>query len=81
MCLAVPGKVLDIEMRLESRVAKVEFGSITRQACLDFVPEARAGDYVIVHAGFAISRLDEDEARRTLELLESLEGAEEQGSR
>jgi hydrogenase expression/formation protein HypC len=70
MCLAIPGKILETESRGEMRVAKVQFGGIKREAYLDFVPDAVAGDYVIVHAGFAISRLDEEEAQRTLALLE-----------
>lgn len=70
MCLAVPGKIVEIEESETSRAAKVQFGGVTRQAYLDFVPEAEVGDYVIVHVGFAISRLDAEEARRTYELLE-----------
>jgi hydrogenase expression/formation protein HypC len=72
MCLAIPGKVLDLEQDGESRLARVEFGGITRKVSLDLVPEAGVGDYVIVHVGFAISKLDEEEAHRTLELLEQM---------
>ena len=70
MCLAVPGKIVEVEEIATSRVGKVQFGGVTRQAYLDFVPEANVGDYVIVHVGFAISRLDAEEAQRTYELLE-----------
>ena len=56
-----------------SRIAKVEFGGVTRQVYLDFVPEAQPGDYVLVHVGFAISRLEEEEAQRTYELLRQLQ--------
>ena len=73
MCLAVPGKILDALERDGSRFARVQFGGITRQVCLDFVPEATVGDYVMVHVGFAISRVDAEEAERTYKLLESLE--------
>ncbi|MBS1853824.1 MAG: HypC/HybG/HupF family hydrogenase formation chaperone [Acidobacteria bacterium] len=73
MCLAVPGKIIDTEEMDGIRLGRVQFGGITRQACLDFVPEAQIGDYVMVHVGFAISRVDEDEAHRTLELLRSLD--------
>ena len=73
MCLAVPGKILETEERDGSRFGKVQFGGITRQASLDFVPEANVGDYVIVHVGFAISRMDEEEAQRTYQLLESMD--------
>jgi len=72
MCLAVPGKILEAEERDGNRIAKVQFGGITRETLLNFVPEAQVGDYVIVHVGFAISRVDEEEARKTYEALESL---------
>ena len=72
MCLAIPGKILDLEQEGESRLARVEFGGITRKVSLDLVPEAGVGDYVIVHVGFAISKVDEEEAHRTLELLEQM---------
>jgi len=72
MCLAVPGKILDTEELDGNRIAKVRFGGITRQAFLNFVPEAEVGDYVMVHVGFAISRIDAKEARRTFLILESL---------
>jgi hydrogenase expression/formation protein HypC len=72
MCLAVPGKILHTEERGGTRVARVMFGGIMREACLDFVPEAQPGDYVMVHVGFAISRVDADEAERTYRLLEEM---------
>jgi hydrogenase expression/formation protein HypC len=73
MCLAVPGKILEATDVGISRIAKVEFGGVTRQVYLDFVPEAQPGDYVLVHVGFAISRLEEEEAQRTYELLRQLQ--------
>jgi hydrogenase expression/formation protein HypC len=72
MCLAVPGKLLETQLIGESRVGVVQFGGIKRSVFLDFVPEAQSGDYVLVHVGFAISRLDEEEAQRTYELLERI---------
>ncbi len=72
MCLAVPGRILALEQRGGNRVAKVQFGGITREALLDFVPEASVGDYVMVHVGFAISRVDAEEAERTYQLLEAM---------
>ena len=72
MCLAVPGKIIDTETIGDSRVGRVQFGGITRQAFLDFVPEAQIGDYVMVHVGFAISTVDEEEAARTYEILEQM---------
>ena len=69
MCLAIPGKILDLEQDGENRLARVEFGGITRKVSLDLVPEAGVGDYVIVHVGFAISKMDEEEAMQTLQIL------------
>jgi len=73
MCLAVPGKILETEESEGNRVAKVQFGGITRQAFLNFVPEAQVGDYVLVHVGFAVSRVDAEEAQRTFEALEAMD--------
>ncbi len=72
MCLAIPGKVLTIEEQNNVRIGRVQFGGITRETCLDFCPEAAVGDYVIVHVGFAISRVDREEAERSYALLESM---------
>jgi hydrogenase expression/formation protein HypC len=79
MCLAVPGKIIDSQEIGESRIGRVQFGGVTRQAYLDFVPEAKVGDYVLVHVGFAISRLDPDEAERTYQLLEKMGQLQEEG--
>jgi hydrogenase expression/formation protein HypC len=72
MCLAIPGKILSSEVSNGVRVGRVQFGGIVRETCLDFVPEAGVGDYVIVHVGFAISVVDREEAERTYELLQSM---------
>ncbi len=72
MCLAIPGKVLTTQVSNGIRVGRVQFGGITREACLDFVPDVRVGDYVIVHVGFAISIVDREEAERSYELLRSM---------
>jgi hydrogenase expression/formation protein HypC len=79
MCLAVPGKIIDTQEIGESRIGRVQFGGVTRQAYLDFVPEAGVGDYVLVHVGFAISRLDAEEAERTYQLLDKLGQLQEEG--
>lgn len=71
MCLAIPGRILEISLADGVRVGKVEFGGIVRQVCLDFVPRAGVGDYVMVHVGFAISQVDREEAERTYEALSS----------
>ncbi len=72
MCLAVPGKILSKENIGGVDIGRVQFGAITRQVALGFVPEAEVGDYVMVHVGFAISRVDAEEAQRTYEILEQL---------
>jgi len=77
MCLAIPGKVLEATDMGFTRVAKVQFGGITRQVSLDFVPETQPGDYVLVHVGFAISRVSPEEAERTYELLRQIQEANE----
>jgi hydrogenase expression/formation protein HypC len=72
MCLAVPGKLVEEQSVGDNRLGIVQFGGIKRSVYLDFVPEAQVGDYVLVHVGFAISRLDEEEAHRTYQLLEHI---------
>jgi hydrogenase expression/formation protein HypC len=72
MCLAIPGKIISSELQNGIRVGRVQFGGITRETCLDFVPEASIGDFVIVHVGFAISLVDREEAERSYEALESM---------
>ena len=69
MCLGIPGKVVEIQQENGLAMGKVDFGGVRKQACLEYVPEVKLGDYVIVHVGFAISMVDEEEALRTLELL------------
>jgi hydrogenase expression/formation protein HypC len=83
MCLAVPGKIVTVlvEEHLGLRSGKVDFGGIRKEVCLDYTPQAQVGDYVMVHVGFALSIVDEEEAQRVfaalrqLDLLEELEGA------
>jgi hydrogenase expression/formation protein HypC len=77
MCLAIPGKVTDVYEQQGMRMAKVQFGGITREACLEYVPDTQVGQYVLVHVGFAISTVDEEEAKRTYELLEQMDQLEE----
>ena len=72
MCLAIPGKIVSVEEAKGLRSARIQFGGIVRQASLDFVPEAQVGDYVMVHVGYAISRVDAAEAERTYQLLEEM---------
>ena len=77
MCLAVPGRVMSIE----TDIAKVDFGGVSQEANLTLVPEAKVGDYVLVHAGFAIQRLDEAEAEETLRLFQELAEAADREER
>lgn len=72
MCLAIPGKILEVQEVGGLRAARVQFGGIVRQVSLVFVPEANLGDYVMVHVGFAISRVDASEAERTYQVLQEM---------
>jgi hydrogenase expression/formation protein HypC len=77
MCLGIPGKVVETYREHDVLMAKVDFGGVFKRACLEHVTEARPGDYVIVHVGFALSRIDEAEARRVFELLEGMNQLDE----
>ena len=72
MCLGIPGKVAETYQQNDLPMAKVEFGGIRKEICLAYVPEAVVGDYVIVHVGFAISRVDEEEAEEIFSYLEQI---------
>ncbi|MGA2117303.1 MAG: HypC/HybG/HupF family hydrogenase formation chaperone [Bryobacteraceae bacterium] len=78
MCLAVPGRVEEIYEGFGSRMAKVDFGGVVKEVCLAYVPEIAVGDYTIVHVGFAISRIDEAQARETLDMFRQLGMLEEE---
>ena len=69
MCLGIPGRVTEIREDAGLAMGKVDFGGVRKDACLAYLPDTQVGDYVVVHVGFAISRLDESEALRTLEIL------------
>jgi hydrogenase expression/formation protein HypC len=72
MCLAVPGKIIDIYEAHGLLMGKIDFGGVTREACLTYVPEAKVGDYTIIHVGFALNLIDEQEALETLALLDEI---------
>lgn len=72
MCLAIPGRVIEVFEDRGLRMGRASFGGTVRKVCLEHLPEAGPGDYVLVHVGFALSVVDPEEARRTYELLESL---------
>ena len=73
MCLAIPGKVLEIQQDAAGvRMAKTNFGGIVKQVCLEYTPEVNLGDYILVHVGFALGKVDEEEAQRTYRALEQM---------
>jgi hydrogenase expression/formation protein HypC len=78
MCLGVPGKIVETYEKGGLQMAKVDFGGIFREACLEYVPEAQVGEYCIIHVGFAISLLSESEAMETLDLLKQIADIEEE---
>ncbi|MBN1264597.1 MAG: HypC/HybG/HupF family hydrogenase formation chaperone [Anaerolineales bacterium] len=78
MCLAVPGKIIKIYHAGGLKMGKADFGGVLREICLAYVPEARVGQYAIVHVGFAINLLDEEEAQQSLDALKQITDLEEQ---
>ena len=77
MCLGVPGKVVDVFEEHGLRMGTVDFGGITRSACLEYAPEVEVGSWVVIHVGFAISVVDEEEAKRSYELLAEMGNLED----
>lgn len=83
MCLGIPGIILNIYEDHGTKMAQVDFGGVTREACIEVIPEAKIGDWTIVHAGFALNLLSESEAQETLDILQKmsdLADLEEQGT-
>ncbi len=78
MCLGVPGKIVETYEAGGLRMGKIDFGGVTREACLAYVPDAQVGDYTVIHVGFAISRLSEEEAQATLEMLREIADIEQE---
>ena len=78
MCLGVPARIEEIFQKDGLHMARVDFGGVSREVCLDYVPEAKVGDYCIIHVGFAISLLSEAEAKETLALLSEIANIEEE---
>jgi hydrogenase expression/formation protein HypC len=74
MCLAIPGKVLEIDRSGPLAMGRVDFGGIRKDVCLEWMPDVAVGEYVIVHVGFAISKMNEEEALKTLDILRQMEG-------
>lgn len=73
MCLAIPGRISALHESAGVPMAKVDFGGITREACMAYLPDSKIGDYVLVHVGFAISKVDEEEAARTYQYLSEMD--------
>jgi len=73
MCLGIPGKVIEIYQQENMKMGKVDFGGVVKETCLEFLPDIQVGDYTIIHVGFGISQLDEEEAQRTMEMLREME--------
>lgn len=78
MCLGVPGRIIEIYERNGLNMGKIDFGGVTREVCLSYVPEAQVGDYALVHVGFVLNLISEQEARETLDLLNEIASLEEE---
>jgi len=72
MCLGIPGKIIEINQTIGVKMAKIDFGGVIREACIEAIPEAKIGDFTIIHAGFALNILSEKEALETLSLLQDI---------
>jgi hydrogenase expression/formation protein HypC len=77
MCLGIPGKVVETYREHDVLMGKVDFSGVLRRVCLEHVPEVRPGEYVIVHVGFALQRIDEEEALRVFEFLDEMKQLDE----
>ena len=77
MCLAVPGKIIEIYENAGLMMGKIDFNGVNREACLAYVPEAKVGDYTIIHVGFALNLLDEAEALETIKLFDEISASGE----
>jgi len=78
MCLGIPGKVIELYESNSMKMAKIDFGGVVKEACMEYLPEIKVGDYTIVHVGFGISILDEKEAQETMELLKRIDALGEE---
>jgi hydrogenase expression/formation protein HypC len=79
MCLGIPAKVIELYETNGLKMAKVDFGGVIKEACMAYLPEIKIGDYAIVHVGFGLSILDEQEAMETMDLLKQIEAVGEEG--
>jgi hydrogenase expression/formation protein HypC len=72
MCLGIPGKITEIYETSGLKMGKIDFGGVTREACLEYIPDAKIGDYTIIHVGFALNIISEEEAQETLKLISDI---------
>jgi len=73
MCLGIPGKIEEMYEKNGMKMGKVDFGGVQKEICLEYLPDVQVGSYVIVHVGFAISEVDEEEAHKTMEMIREIE--------
>lgn len=78
MCLGIPGKIEEMYEKNGMNMGKVDFGGVKKEICLAYLPEVKVGSYVIVHVGFAISEVDEEEAHKTMEMIREIEAMDDQ---
>jgi len=78
MCLGIPGKITEIYEKESLQMGKIDFNGVMKEVCLAYVPEAQVGQYALIHVGFAIGLMDEEEAMETLDLLRQVAGLEEE---
>lgn len=79
MCLGIPGKVVELYEVNGMRMAKIDFNGVTKEACMEYLPEIKIGDYTIIHVGFGLSIVDEKEANETMQLLNQIAAMEDEG--
>jgi len=79
MCLAIPGKVIELYESNGMKMARIDFGGVVKDACMEYLPDVKLGDYTIIHVGFGLSILDEKEAFETMDLLKQIEAMGEEG--
>jgi len=79
MCLGIPGKVIELYEVNGMKMAKIDFSGVVKEACMEYLPEIKIGDYTIIHVGFGLSIVDEKEAKETMDLLNQIAAMEEEG--
>lgn len=77
MCLGIPGRIIETYQANGLQMGKIDFSGVTREICLEYVPEAKVGDYALIHVGFALNLISEQEAQETLDLIQQIADSEE----